>query len=129
MAAFGSTLKDEIINRYLRNTTVLAPTATVYIGLFRDDPTVSGAEVGAGVGYARQSIVWAAASGGVTTGPTSIVTFGPATADWGDIVYYGIYTAVSAGTLLFKIAVSPVATINNGSSFSIAASQLTLTLD
>ncbi len=89
-------------------------------------------EVGAGVGYARQSIGALTVSG---TNPTQAansgaLTFGPnTTTNWGTLGYVSIWDASSAGNCLAFGALSATVTINIGDSLQIAASGLVVTLD
>lgn len=78
-----------------------------WAGLFTTSPTADagtgGTEVSGGA-YARQQITratgsWGAASAG-TTQNTNAITFPVATANWGRVLTLGLWTAVSAGTLL-----------------------------
>jgi hypothetical protein len=102
---------------------------TPYIGLFTVAPTDAGGgtEVTGG-SYARQSGAGkfgVPASGSVTN--SSSITFPTATANWGTVVAYGLFTAVSAGTLLRWKALTTSTPVNTGFTLSIAATKLTLT--
>jgi hypothetical protein len=103
----SSVLQQEVLNRYLKNTTVLAPVATVYVALATAIPTDAGfTEVTNANGYARQSCAISA----VTAGPPSYVTnsgiinFPTVTStNWAAVVGWGIYDSgtYGAGNLLF----------------------------
>ena len=103
----SSTLQQEVLNRYLKNTTVLSPVATVYVALATAIPTdASFTEVSNANGYARQSCAISA----VTAGPPSYVTnsgvinFPTVTSsNWSAVVGWGIWDSgtYGGGNLLF----------------------------
>jgi hypothetical protein len=104
---------------------------TPYIGLFTVAPTDAGGgtEVSGG-SYARQSGVgkFGTPSGGAVSN-SSTITFPTATANWGTVVAYGLFTASSAGTLLRWKPLTTSTAVNTGFTLSIAATKLTLTED
>lgn len=74
-----------------------------YISLHTGDPT-GGNEVVGGA-YARQSYVYSLSGGDPTTAANSgVIQFPAATADWGTISHFAIWTASSAGTMVAKDA-------------------------
>ena len=104
---------------------------TWYLALFTAAPsdTGGGTEVGAGVGYARQSITFSAASGGATAN-TNTLTFGPCTtSNWGTVTHAAIFDASSGGNMLWWGALSASRTVNVGDSLQIAIGDLDLALD
>lgn len=126
--ARGSTyLSDGILN-VLRGTAFpLAATGSVYIGL-----RVAGTEVSAG-GYARQAVSKAAGSWAAPTGSgtrtisnAALITFGPATANWGTVDEVVVYDASTAGNILYAGALTASKAINTDDSaqFAIGALQL-----
>jgi hypothetical protein len=73
----------------------------LYLSLHTADPTETGSHAHeiAGGGYNRQplaGVMGAADSTGLSVNTTAI-TFGPATADWGTITYFGIEDSPTAG--------------------------------
>lgn len=107
-------------------TTPLTP----YVGLLTVIPTDStaGTEVTGG-SYAR---VTGASKFGAPTGTTQVannaaITFPTATADWGAVVGFGIYSASTSGTLLAFGTVTK--TIQNGDTASFAIGALVITVD
>lgn len=111
-----------------------------YLALFTTTPTADdgsgGTEVSGG-SYARKAIAstdWNAASAGnptTKTGPESGVEwdFPTATADWGTINGFGIYSASSGGTLLwFGSLTSPVAVVSGQQVKFTSSSVITLQL-
>ena len=120
-------LENALINATLRNVTYTSP-ATVYVGLFTSDPTDAGTgtEV-AGNAYARQAAVFAAPSNGASSISTAI-EFPQATGTWGTVTHIGIYDTSSAGNLLYHNSLTTSKTIEIGDVFSMAISNLTVTL-
>ena len=96
MSAMSDYLEEKLLNHVLRNT-AYTPATTVYVGLstgsFGDDN--SGTEL-SGNGYARQSIAFDAASGGVSDN-TAAVDFPAATGSQGTITHFGLFDASSGG--------------------------------
>ena len=119
-------LEEKLLNHVLRNT-AFTPPSTVYIGLstgsFGDDN--SGTEL-SGNGYARQSIAFDAASGGVSDN-TSNVDFPAATGSQGTITHFGLFDASSGGNLLIHGAFSAGKTVATGDILRIAAGELDIT--
>lgn len=98
-------LDNLLLNAVLRQTAFTPPT-TIYVALFTVAPTVSGGgtEVSGG-GYVRQPVTFSAPSNGQTSN-TLDVTFPLATAAWGTVVAFGLYTAATGGQLLYFNALS-----------------------
>jgi hypothetical protein len=90
-------LETSILDHIFRNTTY-TPDATVHVALCTTIPTdaAAGTEVTGG-SYARQPFgAAAAASGSISNSGT--ITFPTASANWGTVVAFEIWSAVSAGT-------------------------------
>ena len=118
-------LETNFINASVRNT-AYTPPATVYIALYSTAPTASTAGVElTGNGYSRQSVAFAAPTvdGSASNG---IVTFGPATADWLNVVSTAVVDAATAGNILYFQ--SKGASIKSGDTIEIAAGDITLTI-
>lgn len=119
-------LEDAILNHVLRNTAYSSPT-TIYVALFTtlpaDDGT-GGVEVTGG-SYARQSVTFAAPSGG-SVANSGAVTFPTATASWGTVLGMGLFDAVSGGNLLYFGALATSKTVDNGDQISFANAALTV---
>lgn len=84
-------------------TTVLnALLSSVYVSLHTGDPGNAGANELVGNGYLRQGPVTFGAAGSNPTvdSNTAIVSYPSATADWGTVGYFGLWTAATAGTFL-----------------------------
>lgn len=126
MACFSPDLEAAIINNLLRGQSLdfgggaSGPaTSTVYVGLFAALPTggIGGTEVSGG-GYTRIAVAsttgnWVAPSNGETSNAIPI-KFAVPSADWGDVLGVGIWTASTGGTLLLHGTASPPRTITNG---------------
>lgn len=127
---------DAVCNAWLEHLvgrTDYGASAEAYLALFEGDPLGAGAEshtAGTG-GYARQSMSgkMSAASGGSITNGTAVFSYGPATASWGVVDYYAIYTAATAGTLLGGGPLDASKTVNTDDSAEYATSTFTLTMD
>ena len=114
-------------------TTILTTTAlaNLYVALVTTTPTDSaaGTEVSGG-SYARVDSKgkWGTpASGSVAT--NAAITFPTATADWGTVTAFELWTAVSAGTRLAWGTLGTSKTVQNGDTPSFASGALTITAD
>ena len=127
MAALSNYLENALINGTLRNTQYTVPT-NVYVGLFTTDPTDagSGTEITGG-SYVRKVATFGAPSNGASS-TSADVQFDQATADWGNIGWFGIHDASTAGNLLYHGALTVSKTIETGDVFKIASGNLTVTL-
>jgi len=118
-------------------TTPLSTTGltNVYIGLFVTTQSTDagpGTEVTGG-SYARVQSKgsWATPTSGNPSSVTTnaVITFPTATAAWGDIIGFAIFSALSGGTMLMWGALTATKTVGNGDTASFAAGALTLTED
>jgi len=131
--AFTNYSADATGNLWLRATAQAAP-ATVYLALYTVLPTDSGGgtEVTGG-SYARQAIAWAAPSHLTPSGSqwanSGAITFPTATANWGTVVGFGIFDALSAGNLIFYGNLNANQIINSGGQFTAAVGAFTVTID
>jgi hypothetical protein len=128
MAEMSNYLEDKILDHVLKNTSYTSP-STVYLGLYTSDPTDAnvGTEVSGG-SYARQSISFDVASGGVSTTDANI-EFPQATGSWGTISHIGILDALTTGNLLFHTPLTTSKVIDTGDIFRVSTHNLTVTLD
>lgn len=107
-------LAHELLDHVLRNETFTAPT-TIYAGLWTaDDGLVSNtqtSEIGAGVGYARQTATFdVAVNGEVTT--SAVINFGPNTiTNWGTVTHVAVLDAVSGGNVLVTSTMNSPASV------------------
>ena len=109
---------------------VLAPlTTTAYVSLHTADPGNTGASEVTGGAYARQGpITFTSAGSNPTVASNSaILTYPAATAAWGTIGFFGIWTAASGGTFQGSGAVTTPKAVNSGDTARFAAGALTIT--
>lgn len=132
MSEASDYVENQILNCYLNQTNITAPTA-IYVGLHTADPTDagSGAEV-SGNGYARVAITdkfgTASGTGGSVSSNADITGFTASGGNWGSVTHIGIYDASTSGNLLFHTALDSSATVNDGDSFQISSGNLTVTV-
>jgi hypothetical protein len=155
MAGLSDVLENKFIDWFFRAQAIgitgasaaagTGPTA-LFVGLLTAAPSDAGGgtEVTGG-SYARVSVTsaltaWAgtqsagsATASSGTAGQTSnnaAITFPAPTANWGVVTHLGVYDAVSAGNLLFWVALTTPKTVNNADAApSFAAAALTFTID
>lgn len=120
-------LENTILNHVLRNTPY-TPSTTIEVYLFTTLPAeagTGGVEVSGG-SYARQTVTFAAPSGG-TVANTGSVTFPQATASWGTVVGLGLYANAGAGSqLLYFGALTTPKIVDIGDQLSFAGGALTV---
>ena len=137
MGAFTDFLEGKLIDELFRGID-MAPPATLYVGLFTAMPTdvgTDGTEVSGG-GYARVAVPadianWGAPTAGDgTTSNLNDIVFPAPTANWGQVVGWGIWDAAANGNLLFYGSLTTPKTINNGDPApKFTAGSLQVTLD
>ncbi|MDI4231456.1 hypothetical protein OZ411_01335 [Bradyrhizobium sp. Arg237L] len=102
----------------------------LYLSAHLGDPGEAGShafEV-SGAGYARQplaGVMSAADADGISVN-TTMITFGPAVADWGTIVFFGIEEAAVGGNMVCPGVPSLPRTITTGQPLQIPPGQLRL---
>lgn len=132
MSEASDYVENQILNCYLNQTNITAPTA-IYVGLHTADPTDAGTgtEV-SGNGYARVAITdkfgTASGTGGSLSSNADITGFTASGGAWGTVSHIGIWDASTAGNLLFHTALDSSATVNDGDSFQISSGNLTVTV-
>jgi hypothetical protein len=105
---------------------MFVPSTTYYLALFTTDPTTSGAsgEVSGG-SYARQTIVFGAASGGSEASTTAQnFTSMPSVT----VPYAGYFTTVTAGTYLGGLQLGSSLTVPSGATVAAAIGAMTVAL-
>ena len=132
--AFSDYLELENMKHVLNNDegNSIKPAST-YVALFTADPDDTGAsgEVSGG-SYARQEITadWTLdGTGGVWTAKNaSEVDFGTATANWGNVDWFGVFDALTGGSLFYHAQLDNLKNVNNGDSakFGISPSALSI---
>lgn len=126
-------LENKILNFVFNGGSFTAP-STVYLALFTSEPTDAGGgtEVSGG-SYARKAVTCNTTNFPLTT--TGIITlataqaFATATADWGTVVAFAIFDALSGGNMLYWVLLGTPRTILNGDSIQVNASGLTISED
>lgn len=129
--AMSNYLEQKLLEHTLRNVAYTSPT-TVYAALFT---AVADGEAGtvtevttSGTAYARQSIAFAAYSGG-SVASSAQQTYAVATANYGTVTDMGIYDASTAGNMLLYGALTASKVINNGDQFVFPSGNVTCTFD
>jgi hypothetical protein len=106
MPGYITATAHSLLDWYFRASS-LSPPATTYMGLFStmpDDAGASGVEL-SGTGYARKSLaaaVWTAAASRKVVNTADIEFTAAAGAAWGTAIGFGLFSASTSGTLLFK---------------------------
>ena len=124
--ALSDYYENQVIDHMFRNV-AFTPPATLYLALYTSIPDDTGGTEASGGAYARTVFTFTAASAGVTSNVADI-TFSEATADWGRIVAYGIFDALTAGNLLAWGHFEGTTQINSGQAFRVDAGNLDLTV-
>jgi hypothetical protein len=127
MSAASNYTENLALNWLLTNNSATRPTAW-YVALFTTDPTDagSGTEV-SGTNYTRKTVAFTVTDDTATN--SGAVTFDAAgSGGWGTISHIGVYDASSSGNLLFHGAVTTSKTIDEGDTFSISTSNLSIVL-
>lgn len=137
MAAASSYLEKKLLDHTLGVASFGAVSAAnLYMALFTANPgdgNNTAVEVStSGTGYARELIVFSAATAD-TTGSHSVnsalVQFGPASASWGTVTHWGLYDGSTGGNLLYYSAVTSPATINNGNTYQFPSGTVEVKMD
>lgn len=133
MSQASDYLEQKLLDHLFGLAAYTAP-ATMYLALFTaltsgETPTVTEA---AGGSYARVAITndatgWSRASNTVTN--DNILTFTTATGSQGTVTHWGLYDASSGGNLLIYGELPSPTAIVNGTTFRVAAGQLSITLN
>ncbi len=129
MADFTNALEEAMLDWAFTTGSPTRPTAW-YVGLYTTTPTADDGTGGtecSNTGYARQSVSWTRTS--QTMNPSATVTFGPATEAWTQVVGFGIFSALTSGTLYAFEALTTARTLSNGDSATFATTDLSITLD
>ena len=119
-----------MLDHLFKGTAFTQPT-NIYVALFTVTPnsTGNGTEVTGGA-YARVACnTWVAATAAdpSVVSNTAEIDFPTATASWGSVVAFGLFSASTAGTMYAYGTCTK--TINNGDTAKFLASQLTLSLN
>ena len=106
-----------------------ALTPSGYVSLHTADPGDSGASEVSGGAYARLGPVAFTNAGNNPTvsSNSAILTYAPATATWGTILYFGLWDAVTAGNFRGSGALTTPKAVNSGDTARFVAGALTIT--
>lgn len=126
MSAMSNYLELEILDHVLGTGSYTHP-STVYLGLsvgsMAED--ASGTEL-SGSAYARQSMAFAAASGG-SAATNATITFPTATGSWGTVAYWSIWDAASSGNMLIHGVFTASKAITTGDILRVNSGDITVT--
>lgn len=129
MSAFFSDPFEEGVLRLLFNRTSPIPSGTVYVAVGTSAATESGVDSWSGEvsggGYARQPIGFLPRSVAGSMANSNSVIFPKATASWGSIAYFSLWTAASGGKMLVYGDCGPL-TINSGSILLVPKGAITI---
>ena len=138
MSGQSDYLESASLNHVLTATPYTSPNATLHVALHIGDPLDSNAgatEVDVVVddtAYARQPVTFGANAGGVSA-TTNTQTFGAVVYGSGaapyTITHVGIYDALTAGNLLYSVAIVPQRTLSVGQIASFDTGAITITAD
>lgn len=117
---------NNYINSQYRGVGFSVP-STIYVGVFTTMPTpsTSGTEVATGA-YVRQTVTFSAPASGVSSNSAD-VQYPIATLDWGTILGYGYFDALSNGNLLSFAPLGASRVILTGDRLVFPATFLTIT--
>ena len=126
--SFGDALENKMLDHLLKTTPFAVPT-DIYIELYTVAPTDAGGGTPASGGsYARKVCnTWDAAAGGATAN-TGAITFAQATGDWGTILAFALFDAITGGNFLAWADLTVNKDILNGDTAEFAAGELDVTL-
>jgi len=132
--SFTAALDQSLLAALINNTSYAAG-ATLYLGASTSTPTTSGSNFTepVGNGYARVSFTANTASFSAPTNASPSVSsnvialaFPQATASWGTITYFGIFTAASGGVPIAYGALLSSQLVSTGNILTFAIGQLTV---
>ena len=135
MSGWTNGEEQDILEYWFSGTAL--PNTPTHIGLFTTEPAddATGGVEATGGSYAREALAkngtnWGSSAGGAPSTIETLVdvTFTTATADWGTIVAWGYFTAISGGTLLFFGSLDTDKAIDNGDTAKFTAGNITAKL-
>jgi hypothetical protein len=134
MSAASNYLENKVLDHVLKVAAYSQP-SSLYLGLFTNGSgnAASNLEAGtltdevSGGSYGRQSVTFAAASGG-TSATNATVTFTTASANWGTITHVAVLDNSTGGNVLFWGAVTTAKSIDSGDTFQVTSGNLSISL-
>lgn len=139
MSAASNYLENKVLDHVLgEGARDFTSPGTLYVALFKENgSTLSNLEAGtltdeistSGTAYSRQGVNFSAASSG-TAASNGTVTWTTATASWGTVTAVAIMDSgtAGAGNVLFYGNLSTAKAIENGDTFQISSTNLTVSL-
>ncbi len=127
--SLSDALENKLLDHVLKTTPFTVP-ANIYVALSTADPTDAGTGIAEpSDGYARIVMdSWDVAINRATEN-TGQITYGQATADWGNITHWAIYDAVTGGNFLAHGDFTVAKTAPIGTNLYIAAGDIDVTFD
>lgn len=128
MAHLSDYFEQETLDWQWTTTSVTRPT-TWFVALHTSAPSDASGATGelSGNGYTREQATFTRSAS--TMNLASDITFGPATAAWGSVTHFSIWTAASAGSFLAWNILSSARSVGSGDSAKFTTTNLTITLD
>ena len=129
MAAKTDYAEKAVLDWILLGATPTRPSA-VFLALHTADPgeTAATGELGAGIGYARISVTFAAGTSGAGTAASSNAQLYTASgAGFGAVTHASLWDAVTAGNALYKGALTASKTVAAGDQLNFAAGAIVVT--
>jgi hypothetical protein len=140
MSAASNYLENKILDHVLgEGARDFTSPATLYLGLFKntsgnvlanlEDGIITDEVSDSGTAYSRKAVNFSAAVNGVAA-TAATVTWETATDDWGTVTSVAVMDAesTSSGNVLFYGNLTTSKTIENGDTFQISGTNLTVTL-
>lgn len=136
MAGASNYLENALLDHVLGGSTYTQP-STLYLALFTGTAATVLANLEAGTltdeitlgSYARQAVTFNAASSG-SSDSAADVNFPTATANYdGQVTVIAVMDASTAGQVLFAGELTVAKTVTTGDTFSVAAGNLSISLD
>jgi len=132
MALFSTACANKVLDHVVGKTTFTLPVAC-YVALYTVTPTAAGGGTECtGVGnYARVAVAaasWQAAASGATQNSAAIAFATCATTNWGTVLAFGIFDAITGGNFLTWGPISPEKSITIGDTASFAIGELDLAI-
>lgn len=121
--------EKKIIDHLLRNTSF--PAVNPYLALFTSNPGETGSvesEISGG-GYARQPVIFKAATDEGVTENSDVIMFPEATESWGVVTHWGIMDAPTSGNMILYGPMDEAKTVGKSDVIKFNAGNLTITID
>lgn len=108
---------------------VLTPlTTSAFVSLHTADPGDTGTSEITGGGYTRMSAAYTNAGNNPTVaGNNAIITFPQASANWGTVTHFGVWSLATGGVFRGAGALTTAKAVNSGDTARFAANALTIT--